>query len=97
MKIIKNMKYSRPSWLLSSQSTETAPIPAKECGFPIHLPVELWRKIIGFTIRITGATTIKLDGPFGTPHLHEEHPEIDFGLFHDQRACRSFPPHGTTW
>jgi hypothetical protein len=27
-----------------------------------------------------------LDDPFKTPHLHEEHPEIDFGLFYDRRG-----------
>ncbi len=80
------MKYSRLNWLSSSQRTETTPVPAQERVFSTHLPVEVWRKIIGFTVRLTGATTIELDDPFGTPHLHEEHPEIDFGLFHDRRS-----------
>ena len=51
-----------------------------------RLPGELWRKIIGFTIRLAGANAIELEDPFSTPYINEEYPEVDPGLFADRKT-----------
>ncbi|KAG5650578.1 hypothetical protein H0H81_011751 [Sphagnurus paluster] len=48
------------------------------------LPSEVWRKVIGFTVRLAGANSIELDDPFSTPYMNEEYPEVDPGLFEDR-------------
>lgn len=80
------MKHHRLKWRSPSRRVESTPARSEESSSSIQLPVEIWRKIISFTIRLTGATTIELDDPFGPPHLHEEYPEIDFSLFHDRMS-----------
>ena len=50
-----------------------------------RLPAELCRKVISFTVRLAGATSIERDDPFGPPYSNEEYPEVDFQLFLDRR------------
>lgn len=65
---------------LKEDPSGSAPRP----GLPF-LPPELWRKIIGFTVRITGATSLELEDPFSTPYENEEYPIIDPLLFEDRK------------
>jgi hypothetical protein len=53
-----------------------------------NLPIEIWRRIIAFTIRLAGSTSVDLDDPFSPPYQNEEHPEVDPGLFEDRKALR---------
>lgn len=56
--------------------------------------MELCQKIISFTIRLAGAQNVEQDDPFTSPYHNEEYPEIDLGVFRDQRSlslvCRSW-------
>jgi len=79
------MRFSRLSWRPSRRSSE---LPSEELNSLLlpRLPTEIWRKVIGYTVRLAGANTIELDDPFGPPHWNEEYPEIDMGLFFDRRS-----------
>jgi len=49
-------------------------------------PNEIWRQIIGYTVRGTGAKYVDLEDPFVQPWMMEEYPEIDPGLLNDRRS-----------
>jgi len=53
------------------------------------LPNELWRKIIGFTVRVSGASSLELDDAFSPPYLNEVYPEVEDGLFQDRQSLAS--------
>ena len=84
------MKFSLTTWQKPSNCGERSlatPSISDQRPLP-HLPNEIWRRIITFTIRLAGSTSIELDDPFSPPYQHEEHPEVDPGLFEDRKALR---------
>ncbi|EKM77313.1 hypothetical protein AGABI1DRAFT_77297 [Agaricus bisporus var. burnettii JB137-S8] len=65
------------SWQCSS------PRPATEI-----LPVELWRKVLRYALRLTGAQSINLNDPFESDYIQEEYPYLPPECFDDRDACR---------
>ena len=55
-------------------------------GGPPPLPVEIWRKILGYTVRIAGSTAVDLEDPFDTPREYEESPDMDPGVYDDRHT-----------
>ncbi|KAF4618628.1 hypothetical protein D9613_010109 [Agrocybe pediades] len=51
-----------------------------------QLPPEIWYRIIGYAIRLTGARNVDLDDPFLPETMQEERPEIEEDLFKDRKA-----------
>lgn len=61
----------------------------EDLGLPVpHLPNELWRRIIAYTIGLTGSNAVDLDDAFGPPHHNEEFPEVDRKIFQDRKSLR---------
>ncbi|KAF8155796.1 hypothetical protein B0H34DRAFT_509861 [Crassisporium funariophilum] len=79
------MMFSRFSWRNrpSSREEELACV-AEQPALP-SLPSEIWRRIIAFTVRLSGADVVELDDAFSLPYHNEEYPEIDPGIFQDRR------------
>jgi hypothetical protein len=77
------LKLSRLSWLNSRQNS---PKPCQDQPTSPSLPNELWRKIIGFTVRLSGANSLELDDAFSPPYLNEEYPEVEDELFRDRQS-----------
>ena len=83
-------KFSLTTWQNPSNCVEQLqvdPSMSDQRTLP-NLPNEIWRRIIAFTIRLAGSTSIELDDPFSPPYQNEEHPEVDPGLFEDRKALR---------
>ena len=85
------MKFSITTWQKPSnrgeQLPQSTPSISDQRTSP-NLPFEIWRRIIAFTIRLAGSTSIDLDDPFSPPYQNEEHPEVDPALFEDRKALR---------
>ena len=83
------MKFSLTIWHKPSKRVEPLAIPPISDRPPLpNLPNEVWRRIIGFTIRLAGSLSIELDDPFAPPYQNEEYPEVDPGLFEDRKSLR---------
>lgn len=82
------MKFSLTTWHKPSNRIEPPPTVSFPISILPNLPNEIWRRIISFTVRLTGAASIELDDPFAPPYQHEEHPEVDPGLFGDRKSLR---------
>ncbi|KAF9010035.1 hypothetical protein BDQ17DRAFT_1322739 [Cyathus striatus] len=54
-----------------------------------QLPTEVWRRVISYVVRLTGSASTELDDPFGPPHVDEEYPDADPGIFDDRRSLLS--------
>jgi len=63
--------------------------PQAQQPFIPSLPNELWGKIIGFTVRLSGASSLEVDDAFSPPYLNEEYPEVEDGLFQDRLSLTS--------
>ena len=83
-----SMKFSLTIWHKPSNRVKPLVTPISDQPPLPNLPNEIWRRIIGFTIRLAGSASIELDDPFSPPYLNEEHPEVDPGLFEDRKALR---------
>ena len=84
------MKFSLTTWQKQSncdQQSLATPSISDQRTLP-NLPNEIWRRIIAFTIRLAGSTSIELDDPFSPPYQNEEHPEVEPGLFEDRKTLR---------
>ncbi|KAJ2915513.1 hypothetical protein MD484_g4911, partial [Candolleomyces efflorescens] len=70
--------------MLFSKKLKTGTPPADTLSSPPRVPVELLRKIVGYTVRLDGHESVELEDPFSPHGVGEELPEIDPGIFSDR-------------
>lgn len=63
------------------------PIPGDaDVSASVVLPTEIWRRILAYTIRLSGSCACDLEDPFAAPYMNEEYPEVDPGIFEDRKS-----------
>ncbi|KAJ2933971.1 hypothetical protein H1R20_g3166, partial [Candolleomyces eurysporus] len=80
MKFVKKLKRT-PSGRPSCE-----PGPAGKSSHTPSLPVEIWRKVVGYAARLEGHESVQLEDPFSPHDVAEEYPEIDPIMFKDRRS-----------